>query len=383
MLITKRRVAALSGLLAVTIVAAACGSSKTATTTSSSAAGTTSSSAAAASTSAAPTTSSARALSATLNSSGSTFVKTFLEDAIANFTKANKDVTINFAGGGSGKGRQDLADQLTEFAGSDSPVPAADLPKFKGGAVLYFPVVVAPITLAYNLSGVAKLQLSADTIAKIFQRQIKAWNAPAIAAENTGVTLPSTPIVVAVRSDSSGTTANFTKFLDSAAGATASGVWTLKSGSTITWPTDVQAGNGNAGVAQIVKGTVGAIGYVDYSDAKAAGLSFATVKNKAGKYIDATLDGASAAADGAKVADNLTFSAVWADGDGAYPITAQTWIIVYTNQTDKAKGAAIAAFVKYLVTDGQALAKYDDYSPLPTALAAKAATQVDSIVLPV
>ena len=139
--------------------------------------------------------------------------------------------------------------------------------------------------------GVDKLQLSPDTIAKIFQRQIKKWNDAAIAADNPGVTLPDTDIVVAHRSDSSGTTDNFTKFLDRPSGAGGSGVWTLKSGSTVEWPTDTQAGNGNAGVAQIIQGTTGAIGYVDLADAKSLDLKFASVKNKAGKFVEPTLDG--------------------------------------------------------------------------------------------
>jgi len=118
------------------------------------------------------------------------------------------------------------------------------------------------------------------------------------------------------------------------------------------------------------------------ADAVKAGLKFAAVENKAGKFVEATLDGASAAAAGATVAADLTFSSVWATGDAAYPITAQTWILIYENQTDKAKGEAAKAFIGYLLTEGQAFSKDVNYAPLPTELASKAVAQLDSIKLP-
>src|SRR4029079_1628435 len=109
----------------------------------------------------------------TLNASGSTFQKAYQEASIEAFTKANKGVKINYGGGGSGKGRQALADMVVDFAGADSPYKDADLAKNKGGDVLYFPILLGAITVSYNLEGVDKLQLSAATIAKIFQRDIK------------------------------------------------------------------------------------------------------------------------------------------------------------------------------------------------------------------
>src|SRR5204863_9146951 len=135
---------------------------------------------------------------------------------------------------------------------------------------------------------------SADTVARIFQRDIKKWNDKAIAADNPGAKLPADDIVVVHRSDGSGTTDNFTKYLVDAAGAS----WKLKSGSTVEWPADTQAGNGNAGVAQVIKSTKGAIGYVDLSDAKASGLVYAQVKNKGDKFVEPTSASASAAGDG-------------------------------------------------------------------------------------
>ncbi|MEO5723286.1 MAG: phosphate ABC transporter substrate-binding protein PstS [Ilumatobacteraceae bacterium] len=320
-------------------------------------------------------------LSATLNGSGSTFVKTFIEENVAAFTEGHGSVTVNYGGGGSGKGRQDLADQIVDFAGTDGIIKGADLAKFKGGEVLYFPVVVAPITVSYNLDGVKDLKLTAKTIAEIFQLRITKWNDPAITADNAGTTLPDSPITVVHRSDSSGTTQNFTKFLDSAVGAGGGAIWKLGTDSTVAWPSATQAGNGNGGVAQLITSTPGAIGYVDLSDAVDAKLTFAEVGNKAGKFVKADVSGASAAAAGAKIADNLTFSAIWADGDTAYPITAQTWLITYAKQTDAAKGEVMKAFFSYMLTDGQKLAAGINYAPLPPELAAKALAQVDKIMI--
>jgi phosphate transport system substrate-binding protein len=313
----------------------------------------------------------------TLNASGATFPQPFYEQVIAKFSEKNQGVTINYGGGGSGKGRTDLQTGVVDFAGSDGLVKPEDVPKYKG-AFLYFPTVAAPITVSYKLEGVSSLQLSPDTIAKIFQREIKTWNDKAIAADNPDAKLPSTPIVVAHRSDGSGTTENFTKFLKAASPS----VWKLDSGSTVNWPADTQGGNGNSGVAQIVSGANGTIGYVDFSDAKASNLKWAKVKNKAGKFVDATLDGASAALAGVTINPDLSYNPLWADGDAAYPITAPTWILAYKSQTDKAKGAALKAFLKYIYSDGQGMAADINYAKLPDTLKDKGLAQVDQLVLP-
>jgi phosphate transport system substrate-binding protein len=325
-----------------------------------------------------PATSNEPALSATLNASGATFPKGFYEVAIAGYKKVQPAVTVNYNGTGSGAGRQALQDGVVDFAGSDGLVNPADLPKYKGGELVYVPTVAAPITVAYNLADVKDLTLDADTIARIFQRQIKKWDDAGIATQNPGVRLPSTDITVAHRSDGSGTTENFTKYLVAAAPNT----WTLKSGSTVEWPSDTQAGNGNQGVAQIVKVTAGAVGYVDLSDAKASGLQFAKVKNKAGKAVVADLDGAAAALSGAQVNADLSYNPLNAEGADAYPITAPTWILVYKNQPDKVKGEAIKSFLRYVVGAGQELAEDVDYAPLPASLQQKALAQIDAISVP-
>jgi len=360
-----RRQVTTAGLAVFAVALAACSSSSSSTTTSTS----TSSSSATAS----PSTS----LSGTLNGSGSTFQTVFQESAIQAFKSVDPGITVNYGGGGSGKGRTDLASGVVNFAGSDSPIPAAELSSFSGKTVLYFPVVIGPITLSYNLSGVSNLKLSPTVIAGIFQGQITTWNNSAITSINPGVSLPSTPITLAVRSDSSGTTANFTLFLKDAVPS----VWKLGSSSTIKWPSSARAGAGNSGVAQIVKTTAGAIGYVDYADAKASGLSFASVENSSGDYIAPSPSSASAAAAGVTVASNLTFAAAWAPGASAYPITYQSWDLVYATQPTANDAALLKAWIGYLIspTGGQALLSSLGYAPLPSSLDSMAQAQLSQI----
>ena len=317
-------------------------------------------------------------LSATLNGSGATFPQAFYEEVIGAFKEVQPGITVNYGGGGSGKGRQELQDMVVDFAGSDGLVKAEDAPRYKGGAFLYFPTVAAPITVSYNLGDVKDLKLDAPTIARMFQRQIKQWDDPAIKALNPEASLPGTAITVVHRADGSGTTENFTRYLTAAA----PDAWTLKSGSTVEWPADTQAGNGNTGVAQLVKSSPGAVGYVDLSDSKAAGLQQASLRNKAGSFVKPTLEGTSAALEGVTVNDDLSYNPLNADGTQAYPIAAPTWILAYRNQPDKAKAEALRSFLRFLLNDGQDLAGDVDYARLPKSLQAKAMAQLDHFVLP-
>ena len=314
-------------------------------------------------------------LTGTLNASGSTFQLTFQQEAIAAFKSVQPNMTVNYGGGGSGKGRTDLAAGTVQFAGSDSPIPSKEASSFTGKTILYFPVIIGPITMAYNLSGVSNLKLTPATIAGIFSGKIKTWNDPAIKADNSGVTLPSTPITLAVRSDSSGTTANFTEFLVDSAGSG----WTLGSSSTVKWPSTARAASGNPGVAQVVKSTPGAIGYVDYATAKASGLTFASVKNKDGSFIAPSPASATAAADSVALKPDLTFAAVWQGGANAYPITYQSWDLVNAKQPTAADAANLKAYLGYLLGDGQKLLPQIGLAPLPSSLDQKAVAQLDKI----
>jgi phosphate transport system substrate-binding protein len=314
-------------------------------------------------------------VSGTLNGSGSTFQTTYQQAAIQAIKQTDPNLTVNYGGGGSGKGRTDLASGVVNFAGSDSPIPAKEASNFKGKTILYFPVVIGPIAISYNLSGVKNLKLDGPTIAKIFQGQIKTWNDPAIKALNSGASLPSTAITIARRSDSSGTTQNFSEFLVKSA----PGVWKLGSSSTISWPSNSRGGTGNGGVDSIVKSTPGAIGYVDFSDAKASNLSMASVKNSAGSFIAPSAASASAAAAKATVASDLTFSAIWASGASSYPITYQSWDLVNAAQSSSSTTAALKAYLGYLLGDGQKLLPELNYAPLPASIDAQAKAQLSKI----
>ncbi len=318
--------------------------------------------------------SSSASLSGTLNASGLTLQLPYQQAAIQQFKQVQPSMTVNYGGGGSGKGRTDLASGVVQFAGSDSPIPSDEVSNFKGKKVLYFPILVGPITVSYNLSGVKNLKLTPTVIADIFQAKIKTWNDPAIKAINPGASLPSTPITIAVRSDSSGTTQNFALFLQEAASN-----WKLGDSSTINWPKSAHAGNGNGGVAQVIKSTPGAIGYVDYADAKAAGLVYASVKNKDGNFVAPSTSSATAAAAGVTVGSDLTFHAVWAPGATAYPITAQSWVLVYQKQSNANTTKLLKAYVGYLVGDGQQLLPQLGYAKLPASIDQKAKAQLSQI----
>jgi phosphate transport system substrate-binding protein len=313
-------------------------------------------------------------LSGQLKASGASFPDAYYQEVVAAFKEAAPDVTVTYNATGSGTGKKEFGQGLTDFAGTDSLVKETDGPA--AGSFLYVPTVAAPITVSYNLSGVDKLQLSAETVAKIFQRDIKTWDDAAIKADNPGVTLPSKPITVAHRSDGSGTTNNFTKYL----AAAAPGVWKLGSGDTVEWPADTQGGEKNTGVAQIIKQGDGGIGYVDLSDAKATGLKFAAIKNKDGKFVEPTLDGATAALQGAEVKDDLTYNPLNAAGAESYPITSPTYILVKTQYDDAAKAALVKGFLTYLLNDGQEIAKDVDFAKLPDTLKQKALSQLDKIL---
>ncbi len=317
-------------------------------------------------------------LSGTLDGSGATFPKGFYEVAIEEFEAVASGVTVNYAGGGSGKGKQDLADQVTVWAGTDSLVKDEDLAGFKGGDILYFPTVAAPVTISYNLDGVEELNLTPSVLAQIFSGAITSWDDPVIAADNSGTSLPAESITLAVRADGSGTTSNFSKYLTAAAPDD----WTLGSSDTIPWTGNFVAGQGSTGVSQTISSTPGAIGYVDLSDAVASGLTFASIQNADGEFVQPTLEAASAAVEGATLGDDLTLNPLNAAGAESYPITAVTYILVYANQTDAGIGAAIKGWVNFVLSDAQAFAPEVDFAPLPTPVQEAAIAQLDKITIP-
>ena len=319
--------------------------------------------------------------SSTLDGGGSSFQKNFDEAVIAAYADKSPDVTVNYAASSSGTGKSALQTKNVDWAGSDSLPKPGELSSYQGGKLLYFPTVAAPITVSYNLPSVKTLKLSGDTLAKIFALKIKKWNDSAIAKDNPGVTLPSTSITVARRADASGTTSNFTKFLE----AVDPTDWTLGHGDTVDWaslPGTTQGGTKNGGVAQIVKGKEGAVGYVDLADATGSQLQTAEIENKAGQFVAPTVDSAAAAVAGAKLSPDLSYDPINAPGKKAYPITSPTWILVYETQSSADKGTALKNFLTFVYSDGEGLAKNAGYAPLPASLISKAQAQLSKLQIP-
>jgi phosphate transport system substrate-binding protein len=362
----RRRQLTTAGFAVVALALAACSSSSS----SSGSSGTST-------TPAAGSSSGSSAASGTIKAAGSTFQTNFQQSAISAFKAVDPNITVDYDPVGSGTGRSDLYSNTVLFAGSDSPVPAKEASEVPAGkTILYFPVQVGPIAIAYNLSGITGLKLDATTLAGIFQGTIKTWNDPAIKALNPGANLPGTAITLAVRSDSSGTTANFSQYLVDAAGS----AWKLGTSSTITWPSTARAGDGGSAVAQIVKTTTGAIGYVDFSTATAAGLQAAQIKNSAGDYVAPSSASAAAAASHVTLKPDLTFLTADEPGATSYPIAYQSWDLVYAVQPNATDVALLKAYLGYLLSStGQALLTPLNLAPLPAAIDQAAVAQLSKI----
>ena len=365
-----KRVVAASGAVAAAIALAACSSSSS--SSSSAPASTAPSSPAAA----ASTSASASTASGTINGAGSTFQTNFQQGAISAFKSVNSGITVNYNPVGSGTGRTDLYANSVLYAGSDSPIPskeAKDVPA--GKKVLYFPVQIGPIAIAYNVSGVTDLKLDATVLAGIFSGKITTWNDPAIKALNPSASLPSSSISLEVRSDSSGTTQNFSQYLVDAA----SSAWTLGTSSIISFPKSAHANSGGSAVAAAIKATSNSIGYVDFSTATATGLTAASIKNSAGDYVAPSSASAAAAATHVTPKSDLTFLTVDEPGATSYPITYQSWDLVYATQPNANDVALLQAYLGYLLGAGQSLLTPLNLAPLPASIDAMAKAQLSQI----
>jgi phosphate transport system substrate-binding protein len=288
-------------------------------------------------------------------------------------------VKINYQSIGSGGGIRQLSEGTVDFGASDSPMKDDEIAKAKG-PVMHFPTVLGAVAVTYNLPGIASgLKLSGPVLADIFAGRITRWNDAKIASLNAGRKLPATDVLVVHRSDGSGTTFVFTDYLTAVSPAWASGPG---KGKEVAWPVGL-GGKGNDGVAGQVKQTPGAIGYVELAYAKQNNLPFASIKNAAGNFIAPSVEGATAAASG--VAENLPantdyrLSIVNAAGANAYPISSFTWILVYSQQTDAAKGKKLLDFLRWALTEGEKEASSLDYAPLPQSMATRLMQRLDSI----
>jgi phosphate transport system substrate-binding protein len=324
--------------------------------------------------------------SVNLNASGATFPQPFLNATIIAYSSIKSNVQINYQGGGSGKGITDFTNGVVDFAGSDAPL--TDDQRAAAPNALHIPETIGAITVAYNLPGIASgLKLTGSVLADIYLGTITKWNDPAITALNPDLTLPDHDIVVAHRSDGSGTTNWFTKYL-----SLVSPTWGSNVGAstTVEWPVGVGA-SGNANVAATVTQTDYAIGYIELAYALQNSIPVAALQNPAGNYVLPSLDSTTAAAASLPTSGLPTGSDSWVNvailntpGDQAYPIVNPTYLLVYKDlkvvpgmTMDKA--TALVQYIWYVIHDGQQQAGALEYATLPSNLVQLDETTLNSI----
>ena len=311
-----------------------------------------------------------------LQGAGATFPEPFYTRAFYAYNQKYSQVSVNYQAIGSGGGITAFTKNTVDFGASDVPMSAAEITAAGGDSTLVqLPAIIGVASIAYKLQGVDKLQLDGTTLANIYLGTIKKWSDPAIAALNSGVKLPSTDITVVHRSDGSGTSYMFTDYLSKV-----SPDWKSKVGvgKSVAWPAGVGAAQ-NAGVGQQVKTTDGAIGYVELAYVIQSQLQQAYLKNSAGKFLQATVGGATAAAGSLSGVSPTNFSITNAPASDAYPIASYSWVIVRKDQTDATKGKAVVNLWKWVVTDGQAQGKDLQYAALPKETQTFALSQLKTI----
>jgi phosphate transport system substrate-binding protein len=274
---------------------------------------------------------------------------------------------LNYQSIGSGAGIKQIKAKTVTFGATDSPLTAKDLEE---AGLAQWPMVMGGIVPVVNLDGVKSGELTLDgpTMAKIFLGDIVKWNDPAIKALNPKVNLPDLAIAVIHRADGSGTTFNFTNYLDKV-----SPEWKSKIGeaTSVEWPLGIGA-KGNDGVANNVAGTKGAIGYVEYAYAKQNKLTYADMINAAGKTVEPTADAFQAAAANADWANAPGFYLILSNqpGDQSWPMTAATFILMYKKPVDLTASNEGLKFFAYCYDKGAEQAKALDYIPMPDKVVA-------------
>lgn len=316
--------------------------------------------------------------SATISGAGSTFAAPVYQQ-----WGSSAGMTVNYQPVGSGAGITALEAKTVDFGASDPPLKPADVATLeKVGPVQQLPMFLGAITVSYNLPGVQSgLKLDGKAIADIYLGKVKTWDDSEIKALNPGVSLPGTAITVVHRSDSSGTTAGFTGFLSAT-----DPEWKSKvgEGKDVQWPTGTGA-KGNAGVAGAVQQTTGAVGYVEQAYALQHKFTYASVKNKAGKYVEPSLESTSAAAEGVEVPADLGFKIKNPASPKAYPVTSQTFIVVYKDMCKagvpggEAAAKGVVAFLNYGFGSGQSILGQADYAALPPSILAKSKEAVAAL----
>lgn len=286
---------------------------------------------------------------------------------------------IDYQATGSGAGQKALLAKTADFGASDDPMSDEDL-RSAGGEVLHIPTVLGAVVLTYNLESVKEpLKLSGQTISDIYMGNIKKWNDARIASDNPGITLPDADILPVYRADSSGTSAVFTDFLSQA-----SPEWKTKVGMNKqpSWIAGVGVGaKGNDGVMGQVKQTPNSIGYVELTFAKANSIPAAQIQNRAGEFVEAKIETVKAAAEVsvASMPDDLRTQITHAAGADSYPISSYTYVLIYKDQPDAAKGRALVDFLWWALHDGGKFASDLHYAPLPDEVLKKVEAKINSI----
>jgi len=321
-----------------------------------------------------------------LKAEGSSAQKNAIDEAISAYQTACADANIDYQPTGSGAGIKQFIAKQVDFAGSDSAlktkekdgqIEAVEAKNSCGSDAWSLPMVTGPIAIAYNVKGVDKLVLNADVAAKIFDGKITTWNDPTIAKLNSGATLPATAIKVYFRSDESGTTENFTKYLQAAAPE----AWTYEPGKK--WTGKGEGKEKSAGVATAAKGQDGAITYVEWSYAQQNQLSMAQIDTGSGP-VELTAESAGktvATAQQTGTGNDLALKIDYATKEaGAYPIVLVTYEIVCSKYPDAETGKKVKSFLKkFASTDVQSSLIQQGYAPLPAEMASKVETAIDAI----
>ncbi len=317
----------------------------------------------------------------TLKAEGSSAQKNASEAAIKSYQAKCSGVTVNYAATGSGAGIKQFIAAQVDFGGSDSALKDDEAKSAEatcGSPAWHLPMVTGPVGIAYNLPSVSSLVLNADVAAKIFLGQITLWNDPAIAALNPGVTLPATKISVFFRSDESGTTDNFTKYLKAAAGSS----WTVDSGKK--WNGTVGEGKPqNAGVATAAKGIEGSISYLEWSYITQNKLGLAKIDNGSGpvELTSASVGKMIETATQKGTDNDLSLTLDYATKTpGAYPINLVTYEIVCSTYKDPAKATLVKSFLTHFASaDVQKSLESLGYATLPSSISAKIQTAISAI----
>lgn len=308
-----------------------------------------------------------------LNGAGATFPYPIYSKWFDEYHKAKPELQINYQSIGSGGGIRQITEKTVDFGATDGPMTNPQLFKVDG-KIMHVPTVLGAVVPAFNLKGVDELKLTGPVLADIYLGKITRWTDPAIVKLNPDAKLPDAPIAVVRRSDGSGTTYVFVDYL-----CKVSAEFEKKVGraTAVNWPVGL-GGKGNEGVAGLVKQTPGAIGYVELIYAKQNGIDFASVQNKAGKFVKASEEAVTAAAASAKMPADFRVSITDAPGEASYPVASYTWLLVYEKNAG-GKGPVIKDFLRWMLKDGQKIAPTLGYAALPDSVNAMVAKAIEKI----